>query len=147
MQPFNLIVHNTSQLLYRMGWDARNELYCSALHMSRPYQVRRVGNTKVFFPLLCNKPATIANKNTLFFDTNLLDWTLLIKYILAWFLALREMYRMVPGFERDVSSLVCDCETSPQVEAQQQRFSCRSDLPNVAVQRACVCAENAFQHR
>ena len=39
MQPFNLIVHNTSQLLYRMGWDARNELYCSALHMSRPYMV------------------------------------------------------------------------------------------------------------
>ena len=94
MQPFNLIVHNTSQLLYRMGWDARNELYCSALHMSRPYQVRRVGNTKVFFPLLCNKPATIANKNTLFCDTNLLDWTLLIKYILAWFLALREMYQV-----------------------------------------------------
>ena len=73
MQPFNLIVHNTSQLLDRVGWNAGNELYCSALHLTRPYQVRRVGNTKVFFPLLCNNPATIANKNELFCDTNLLD--------------------------------------------------------------------------
>ena len=53
MQPFNLIVHNTSQLLDRMGWDAGNELYFTALHLITPYQVRRVGNTKVFFPLLC----------------------------------------------------------------------------------------------
>ena len=101
MQPLNLIVHNTSQLLDRMGRDAGNELYFTALHLIRPYQVRRVGNTKVFFPLLCL--------------TNVLLLQIRTHCSVIRINSMKPFSsNTLHGFERDVSSSDCDCETSPQ---------------------------------